>query len=801
MGGNKPMFSAASLQTELNRIYAQALMEWEVSFTQPLQSTNWDVAPQNFVELPETDYSTEMRAIWQAFLAEQTYDRNAVYLFVVTGFNKADTRGYMPLRSGYGFISTAATARDAAHELGHGVFNLRHTFSPYNRYQLPESTTSNLMDYKNGTDLLKYQWDFIHNPEGGLFLFEDSEEGESQTSPYLLTWTDFSASLETNGENTVSFLAPSGYPITVKGTNIKCYVAAREGSIVYINQKGQVVELDNQGNIPEGSILVPAKTGAIYGFNIDGVKWLAEVSDNHFHGYYSKEEAKYLLDVEYTTNKATSNAIDYGVYYYIDYVVDRKSQWGQIRSCFNPNDGWVNLNENNKDGYRAAGKTQANPVAFAKQSCNSKWKQQLAAEIKATAWNKNFMHLRYINGGIIYSLKENGTTLFFYCHLNDDGSPGTFYQYFEDDNDFKVYERRHFQDDFFKNVWTLVNLTGHTTLDILGSVPVGGEVFDVINCGWYLLEGEGGEAALCIVSVLPIVDIALKGGKYSIKLLLNLSTSKAFKQLVKSLPAEQLAALSRIASTIDPTNAEHYLNTLEQIAGLAAEYPQHVAVLEQLAKAIPSPASLQRITERIKQLGESTTKLLDDLAKNPTFAKEFFAKAGDNPGLVESWKKLSNLGADDALRRNTEALEYLANGRSDKILLEVEELLGGHSKARHGSQLTMTEMEQRVLGTHPTMPQSRSALKFDSDAIHENAVNKAFQNNKTTIEAHFKTSDDYLELDYDYGSKIGEGFTNTGSRRIPISSKVETSKVRIAIKRDINSPDGYILDSAYPLYE
>ncbi|MBN2750868.1 MAG: hypothetical protein JXR57_15365 [Bacteroidales bacterium] len=178
VGGNKPMFSAASLQTELNRIYAQALTEWEVSFTQPLQSTNWDVAPLNFVEIPKTDYSTEMRAIWQAFLAEQTYDRNAVYLFVVTGFNKADTRGYMPLRSGYGFISTAATARDAAHELGHGVFNLRHTFSPYNRYQLPESTTSNLMDYKNGTDLLKYQWDYIHDPEGGLFLFEDSEEGE-----------------------------------------------------------------------------------------------------------------------------------------------------------------------------------------------------------------------------------------------------------------------------------------------------------------------------------------------------------------------------------------------------------------------------------------------------------------------------------------------------------------------------------------------------------------------------------------------------------------------------------------------
>ena len=29
----------------------------------------------------------------------------------------------------------------------------------------------------HGTELFKYQWDFIHNPEGGWFVFEDSEEG------------------------------------------------------------------------------------------------------------------------------------------------------------------------------------------------------------------------------------------------------------------------------------------------------------------------------------------------------------------------------------------------------------------------------------------------------------------------------------------------------------------------------------------------------------------------------------------------------------------------------------------------
>ncbi len=34
------------------------------------------------------------------------------------------------------------------------------------------------MDYSTGTELWKYQWDFIHDPEGGWHIFEDVEEGE-----------------------------------------------------------------------------------------------------------------------------------------------------------------------------------------------------------------------------------------------------------------------------------------------------------------------------------------------------------------------------------------------------------------------------------------------------------------------------------------------------------------------------------------------------------------------------------------------------------------------------------------------
>lgn len=88
-----------------------------------------------------------------------------------------------------------------AHEIGHGAFNLRHTFSqglgigeanslgngiPTGRGpEVPQGSTDNLMDYPPAggqaadtqTSLLKPQWDLIHNPETTTGLFDDMEDG------------------------------------------------------------------------------------------------------------------------------------------------------------------------------------------------------------------------------------------------------------------------------------------------------------------------------------------------------------------------------------------------------------------------------------------------------------------------------------------------------------------------------------------------------------------------------------------------------------------------------------------------
>jgi len=62
------------------------------------------------------------------------------------------------------------------------------------------------MDYSTGTELWKYQWDFIHNPEGGWHIFEEVEEAALITdeSEILEILDEIKVGYE-NGEDEVSF--------------------------------------------------------------------------------------------------------------------------------------------------------------------------------------------------------------------------------------------------------------------------------------------------------------------------------------------------------------------------------------------------------------------------------------------------------------------------------------------------------------------------------------------------------------------------------------------------------------------
>lgn len=120
---------------------------------------------------------------------------------------------------------------------------------------------------------------------------------------------------------------------------------------------------------------------------------------------------------------------------------------------------------------------------------------------------------------------------------------------------------------------------------------------------------------------------------------------------------------------------------------------------------------------------------------------------------------------------------------------------------RHGPYLSLPEMQQRVLGIHPTLGQSRSALRFDNATLHNDAVNQAFNAKKVDIEAHFSSGNTAnFSMEYDFGSQIGSGYTNTGTLSNPTAIAVNSTKVKLVFKVDPSNPTGYRLLTAYPSY-
>jgi len=172
----------------LNGIYSQAVVQFRVltvdSFFVALKDKSGRL--DNTDRNSRMDYSEEMKQVIRQWKKNVLYDPHAHYLFVLNGSVDPAEGGYMPLGRRYGFLfrnqqSEEELLHTLAHELGHGLFTLRHTFSTLNRFYQPQTSTDNLMSYgpPTATRLYKYQWDAIQNPSLALFSWmEREEEGE-----------------------------------------------------------------------------------------------------------------------------------------------------------------------------------------------------------------------------------------------------------------------------------------------------------------------------------------------------------------------------------------------------------------------------------------------------------------------------------------------------------------------------------------------------------------------------------------------------------------------------------------------
>ncbi|HEX8041101.1 MAG TPA: fibronectin type III domain-containing protein, partial [Chryseosolibacter sp.] len=168
--------SADELSVRLNAIYGQAVVEWRVAVDGRLEVPLGETFDEGETGM-FSNYSGDMKKVIDAYGRMESHTH---YLFLIDRPRDPASLGYMPRSRPAGFIFIEPHRGNAdefiktiAHELGHGAFNLKHTFS---EYALPPATTDNLMDYSNGTFLNKYQWDHIHEPQTVLGLFDESGE-------------------------------------------------------------------------------------------------------------------------------------------------------------------------------------------------------------------------------------------------------------------------------------------------------------------------------------------------------------------------------------------------------------------------------------------------------------------------------------------------------------------------------------------------------------------------------------------------------------------------------------------------
>lgn len=182
-------YDSKSIQTIMNQIYNQAVCEWEVVLKDPFMNKSWDINNDDIFDDTDMDermnYTQAMKNVYKAYDEMVGIEDDAYYLFLVNSKHKSQMDGYMPIGKQFGFIFVdndhENLAKNVAHELGHGAFNLFHSFSKENMYTVSEGSTKNLMDYTNdasATLLNKFQWDFIHDPQALIIsALQDEEEG------------------------------------------------------------------------------------------------------------------------------------------------------------------------------------------------------------------------------------------------------------------------------------------------------------------------------------------------------------------------------------------------------------------------------------------------------------------------------------------------------------------------------------------------------------------------------------------------------------------------------------------------
>ena len=155
----------SELSQHLNNIYQQVGVEFRLAETDSFQA-----------ELSNGHIRQDLKKLRDSYEEQHPLGGDEVCVFVLSSeLSKSskleDVEGLMPRKSRFGYIFTGnspngkSLARTLAHELGHGLFTLQHSFDDEYGGKQSKDETANLMDYTVGaTKLVAFQWNIISNP-------------------------------------------------------------------------------------------------------------------------------------------------------------------------------------------------------------------------------------------------------------------------------------------------------------------------------------------------------------------------------------------------------------------------------------------------------------------------------------------------------------------------------------------------------------------------------------------------------------------------------------------------------------
>ncbi len=303
------------LISRTKEIYAKAGVTLNISALDKIdaeQIIGWDIDGDQRLKVGDSkilSHYTNEEKVFNNYIKNQSYYSAKTYYVFVTNVSTTDAEvdGFMPLKRQFGYVFTKKAntveeqSRTLAHELGHGIFGLEHT---WDEYSFPQGATNFLMDYGNGTVLNHIDWKKIHAPGMQLYWFQGDEDGQHYTTKGYFREKEFGENKDEN--KTFTFLTPSAQYIVLPNNvkNVTKFYGYYGNSF-----------LEEEEQFKEFLSIVP---GTIKSFEIDEETYEAKITKSgnslFLEGYFfeDKEYSGLNFNIE-LSDKNTKEAIIFAV--------------------------------------------------------------------------------------------------------------------------------------------------------------------------------------------------------------------------------------------------------------------------------------------------------------------------------------------------------------------------------------------------------------------------------------------------------------------------------------------------------